>query len=138
MKRILKFETARSPKKIEKFAKIIIQHNLHIGGLMQGWADASNLQNVKAITIVTKNKIPIAAGIRIYWPEYPMSLNTGIYVREQYRRQGIGSNIFTRLNLPDINYVVGKGVYGSIPFYEKQNRRYKNKLILNWEPRSRS
>jgi GNAT superfamily N-acetyltransferase len=132
MKRIFKFETARTPKKIAKFAEIIIQHNLHIGGLMSAWASPSYLQNVKAITIVTKNEFPIAAGIRVYQSEYPMSLNTGIYVKERYRRQGIGSNIFNRLNLPDINYVVGKGAYGSIPFYEKQKPKLKEKLVLNW------
>lgn len=131
----LKFETARTPKKIAKFAKLIIKHELHIGGLMQVWAHPNYLQDVKAITIVTnRNKLPIAAGIRYCRPEYPTSLNTGIYVRNRYRRQGIGSNILTRLKLPDINYVVGMGAYASIPFYEKQKPKFKNKLVLTWTP----
>lgn len=131
----LTFETARSPKKIAKFAKLIIKYRLHIGGLMQVWADPNYLQDVKAITIVTdNNKLPIAAGIRYCRPEYPISLNTGIYVREQYRRKGIGSNILARLKLPDINYVVGMGAYASIPFYEKQKPKFKKKLVLSWAP----
>lgn len=130
----LKFETARTPKKIAKFAKIIIKYHLHIGGLMEVWANPNYLEDVRAITIVTRNGYPIAAGIRYCRPEYPNSLNTGIYVKQRYRRQGIGSNILAHLKIPEIKYVVGIGAYASVPFYERQKPKFKKKLLLTWNP----
>lgn len=103
---------------------------------MQEWASPDNLQYVKAITIVTRNDWPIAAGMRFCQSKYPNSLNTGIYVGTKYRRRGIGSNILTRLQIPNIKFVVGQGAWVSVPFYEKQKPKFKNKLVLNWEPNS--
>ena len=101
---------------------------------MEVWANPNYIKHVRAVTIVTRNNYPIAAGIRFCHPNCPNSLNTGIYVKQQYRRQGIGSNILARLKIPDINYVVGMGAYASVPFYTKQKPKFKNKLVLSWEP----
>jgi GNAT superfamily N-acetyltransferase len=130
----LKFETARTPKKIAKFAKIILDCNLHIGGLMSCWASPHHLENVKAITIVTNKNIPIAAGIRYCFPNaWKYALNTGIFVKKGFRRRGIGSNILNRLQLPNITFVVGQGCYASIPFYTKNKDKFKENIVLTWE-----
>ena len=119
-----KYETARSFKKIVKFSNIILKNNLHINGLMKTWAKESQLGYVKAVTIVTYENVPIAAGIRYCPPEgSPYVFNTGIYVRFKYRRNGIGSNILRRLRLPNINYIVGNGNWASVPFFIKNKSK---------------
>jgi len=125
--KLLQFETAKTPKKIEKFANMVIKHKLHLdGGLMSSWAKSYSC--IKAITIVKRNGKPIAAGIRIN----SIFLNTGIFVKPNYRRQGIGSNILQRLKLPELKFCVGSGANGSVEFYEKNKPKFKNTMSFNW------
>ena len=127
----LKFETGRTPTKIAKFADIIRTNRLYLnGGLMYCWIDNNNnIHNVKSISIGWYEEIPIAAGIRFYpeWANALYTVNTGIFVKPEYRRQGIGTEILKRIKVSKIQFVVGRGIYASVPFYNK----YKTKFNLN-------
>lgn len=125
-----RYVTARSPKRIEKFAKLVQKYGLHLeGGMMYYWTWRHNIKNIKALTIVTsiQGGTPIAAGIL---NKNDGDINTGIFVTPPYRRRGIGSEILKRLQTPDIQFMVGVGLMASVPFYTKYKMKYNIKCVF--------
>ena len=133
-KKLLRFTTVRTPDRIAKAAKILRKHHLYLnGGEMFRWTDYYNIYCIKAFTIVTYQDEPIAAGIR-YITQWRIDVNTGIFVKAAYRRQGIGSEVLKRLKLPNVKFTVGEGLTASVPFYSKHQRRFKLNLTFTPSP----
>ena len=120
----LKLEKFRTPNRIEKAIRIFRKYHLHLpGGLMKIWA--RHKHNIKTFVIVTYKNTPIGAGILNDIAFSTYSINTGIFVKDKYRRQGIGTEILKRLQTPKNPCNVGTGLSASIPFYTKHKTKFK-------------
>lgn len=95
MRNSLTFQLAETKENIEKAARIILKHRLHlVYGQMSNWA--KGFRKTSAIVICRKNGKPIAAGMNIQ-PSWDRDPNIGIFVKSSHRRKGIGTEVFKRL-----------------------------------------
>jgi hypothetical protein len=124
------YNVVNSTPQIKRAANLIRKYKLYIPSwLMSTWIEYP--EDIKRIVICRSNKTPVGAGIimkDLFMDSVP---TVAIYIKVEYRRMGIGTDIMLRLLKNNKDKVrVACGVKGSQEFFKKCGKSERPIQIL--------